>query len=65
MTQLLTVEYLHDHGLYIVIPVFSRKESEHEYMFSNFLDAKEFIDYFYKNPFAADVAYQIKERNRL
>lgn len=65
MPVLLTTQYLHEHGLYIVIPVFKNKEVDHEYLFSDYMDAKEFIDFFFKNPFAADVAYQIRERNRL
>lgn len=64
---MLTVEYLHRHGLYLVIPVnlSARREDDQEFLFSNYLDAKTFIDHYLHNPIAADFAYQLTERNRI
>lgn len=62
---LLTVEFLHEHGLYMVIPCEGRKECQIEYLFSNYLDAKEFIDAFLQNPCGAHFAYAYREMHAL
>lgn len=62
---LLTVEYLEKHGLYLIIPVLDRAECEQEYLFSDYLDAKQFIEAWQCNATAAHFAYEIKERNIL
>ena len=55
---MLTVEYLQEYNLYLVIPVLNGRESEDtEYVFHNVLEAKNFIDCYYKNPCLAHFAY--------
>lgn len=62
--MLLLTEYLEDHDLYMVIPVFDGKPSpDEEYMFSTEEDQKEFIDYYMKNPFSAVFAYNLRIEN--
>ncbi len=65
---MLTVEFLKPHGLYLVIPIntFARKEcQDSEFLFSDYLQAKAFIDYYLHNPIAAEFAYHVTEANRL
>lgn len=62
---LLLVEYLHAHGLYMIMPVLGNRPCQQEYMFSNYLDAKQFIDSWQINATATHFAYEIKERNMI
>lgn len=55
---MLTVEYITEHNCYLIVPVLNRHESKDvEYVFDDFLPAKEFIDAYFSNPHAAHFAY--------
>lgn len=55
---LFEVEYDYDYDIYVLMPTF---DDEEEYIFDSSLEAKEFINHFYRNPCAAIFAYRVRE----
>lgn len=63
--MLLTTEYMPKSKLYMITPLSGSKEPPKTiYLFTEFLEAKNFIDTWHKSPGYADFAYQARKAFR-
>lgn len=61
---MLTIEYLREHGVYLVIPVYNGRENPNqEFVFGCEKSLNKFVTEWQRNPYAAEFAYHIQQRN--